>query len=278
MKRAKIFSHTEGFTLIEMLIAISIFTAIAIAFIGILAAVTQVQVQSSSGAAVNQESQFLLQKLQYYVQAASIIDTPTSTATSTLKFDVASSSLDPSYITLASGTVYLQQNGGALQPLTSNRVKVTNLAFTRQANPPGHDSVSISYTMTYNTSNLAQSFAQLFQTSIAQVSAATFDTGVYPSVNGTEPLGANGQAWSSINGVINFSGTNVGIGTLTPAQPLEVNGGLRLYPNGVSEPTCNSGSGARGTLWFQTGGSGKDSLYLCANTNASGTYAWVQLY
>ncbi len=255
-----------------MLIAVSIFTVIIVAFIGILAVVTQVQVQSSSSAAVNQESQLLLQKLQYYVQTASIIDMPTSTPTSTLTFDVASSSLDPSSITLASGTVYLQQpSSGALQPLTSNKVQVTNLSFTRYANPPGHDAVSISYTMKYNTSNLGQAFSQLFQTSIAQVSAATFDAGVYPSVNGTEPLGANGQAWSSINGVINFSGTNVGIGTLTPAQPLEVNGGLRLYPNGVPEPTCNSG--LRGTLWFSTGNN--DSLYICANV--SSTAEWLQI-
>ena len=83
----------RGFTLIEMLIASAIFTVIAIAFIGILSVVTQVQVQSSSAAAVNQESQFLLQKLQYYIQTAGIIDMPTSTPTSTLKFDVASSSL-----------------------------------------------------------------------------------------------------------------------------------------------------------------------------------------
>lgn len=274
-KASKLFLPRNGFTLVEMLIAISIFTVIVVAFIGILTVVTQVQVQSSSSSAVNQESQFLLQKLQYYVQAASIIDIPTSTPTSTLKFDVASSSLDPSYITLASGTVYLQQAGGPLQPLTSNRVTVSNLSFTRQANPPGHDSVSISYTINYNTSNLAQAFSQLFQTSIAQVSAATFDTGIYPSA-AAEPLGTSGNIWSPINGIIYTNGGNVGIGPgeTSPWQQLEVNGGLRLYPNGVSQPTCNSSSNARGTLWFSTGGS-YDSLYICAN--ASGTVGWQQI-
>lgn len=280
MDKGKLFFRTRGFTLIEMLIAMSIFTIIAIAFIGILSVVTQVQVQSSSTAAVNQESQFLLQKLEYYIQTAGIIDIATSTPTSTLKFDVASSSLDPSYITLASGTVYLQQgSGGALQPLTSNKVTVTDLSFTRRANPPGHDSVSVSYTIAYNTTNLAQAFSQLFETSIAHVSAATFDTGIYPSAS-TEPLGTSGSIWSPINGIIYTNNNNVGIGPgeTAPAQQLEVNGGLRLNPNGVSQPTCSSASGARGTLWFSSGGNNKDSLYLCANTNASGTYAWVQLY
>jgi hypothetical protein len=130
--------------------------------------------------------------------------------------------------------------------------------------------------MAYNTSNIKQAFGQLFQTSIAEVSAATFDTGVYPSVNGSEPIGATGQTWSSINSVIYFSGSNVGIGQSSPQQPLDVNGGVRLYPSGVSQPSCNSTS-TRGTLWFQTGGTGKDSLYLCAQ-NTSGTLAWQQIY
>ncbi len=276
MKRTKLFCRTQGFTLIEMLIAISIFTVVAIAFIGILAVVTQVQVQSSSSAAVNQESQFLLQKLQYYIQTASIIDIPTSTPTSTLKFDVASSSLDPSFITLASGTVYLQQpSGGALQPLTSNKVYISDLSFTRNANPPGHDAVSIAYTMVYNTSNIAQAFSQLFRTSIARVSAATFDAGVYPSA-AAEPMGNPGNLWSPINGIIYTNGSNVGIGPgeTSPWQQLEVNGGLRLYPNGVAQPTCNSSSNARGTLWFATGGT-NDSLYICANV--SSTVAWQQI-
>jgi prepilin-type N-terminal cleavage/methylation domain-containing protein len=282
MKKLDLSSHKKGFTLIEMLIAISIFVLIVIPLITVLVTVTEVQVQSSSTAAVNQESQFLLQKLQYYVETASIIDIPTSTPTSTLKLDVASSSLDPTLITLASGTVYIQQpSGGTLQALTSNRVTVSNLTFTRQANPPGHDSVNVSYTIAYKTSNIEQAFSQLFQTSIAQVSAATFDTGVYPSVNGTEPLGINGEAWSSINGAIGFSGTNVSVGALsTPYQQLEVDGGLRLNPTAVSRPTCSSSTvNIQGTLWFVSGGSGgKDSLYLCAQSAGSSTLGWQQIY
>jgi prepilin-type N-terminal cleavage/methylation domain-containing protein len=248
-------SMKKGFTIIEMLIASAIFTVIAIAFIGILSVVMQVQVQSSSAAAVNQESQFLLQKLQYYIQTAGIIDIPTSTPTSTLKFDLQ------------------QPTGGTLQALTSNRVKVTNLSFTRNANSPGHDAVSVSYTMVYNTSNIAQAFSQLFQTSIAQVSAATFDSGVYPSAS-SEPLGTSGNIWSPINGIIYTNNGNVGIGPgeTSPWQQLEVNGGLRLYPNGLAQPTCNGNT--RGTLWFATGGV-NDTLSICANV--SSTVAWQQI-
>jgi len=260
-----------------MLIAISIFAVIAIAFVSILTVVTQVQVQSSSSSVVNQESQFLLQKLQYYVGTASIIDIPTSTPTSTLKLDVASSSLDPTLITLASGTVYLQQpSGGTLQPLTSNRVTVSNLLFTRHANPPGHDAVSISYTISYNSPSPAQEFSQLFQTSIAQVSAATFDTGLYSSA-ATEPLGNSTNLWSPINGIMSFTNAgNVGIDTAgAPTEPLEVNGGIQLEYQ-TATTTCNATY--RGTLLFiSPGGANKDSLYLCA-ANSAGTVSWQQIY
>jgi len=267
----------KGFTLIEMLISTAIFAVIIVSFIGILVVVLQIQAQSSSSVAVNQESQVLLQKMQYYVESASIINIPTSTVTSTLQFSVASSSLDPSYIKLSSGTVYLQQTGsGPLLALTSPKVTVSNLSFTRNANPPGHDAVSISFTMAYNTTNMAQAFSQLFQSTVEHVSAATFDTGVFTS-SGNLPLGTSGALWTPINGVINFSGSNVGVGSgvTSPAEQLSVGGGVQLV-SGSSAPTCNST--IRGTLWFYSpGGSTKDSLQLCA-ANASGTVGWQTVY
>ncbi|MGD1003603.1 MAG: prepilin-type N-terminal cleavage/methylation domain-containing protein [Minisyncoccia bacterium] len=270
---------TKGFTLIEMLVSIAIFSVIIIAFIGILVVVSEIQVQLSSSVAVDQESQSLLQKVQYYVETASVINIATSTPVSTLQFFVASSSLDPSSLTLSSGTVYLQQTTtGTLQALTSPKVVVSNLSFTRNASPPGHDTVSVSFTMAYNTpaTDIAQAFSQFFQSTVEHVSAATFDTNVLPSASG-EALGNSGLLWTPINSVINFSGSNVGIGAgvTNPAEQLSVGGGLQLVSQG-SAPSCSSA--IRGTLWFYSpGGANQDHLSLCA-ANASGTVVWQTLY
>jgi hypothetical protein len=222
---------------------------------------------------VNEESQFLLQKIQYYVQLSSSVSTTQDVATSTLTLRMPASTTDPTIIGLSNGAAYIQQAGGALQPLTSNRVTVSSLSFTRHANPPGHDSVSVAFTLAYNASKVKQMFVQALQTSVARVSAATFDSGVYPTgVSGA--LGSQTQIWNPINGVINFVGTNVGINALSPQEALEVNGGIRLWPPGGA-PACNSNS--RGTLWFTSGGGGKDTLQLCAN-NASSSLGWVTIY
>ena len=172
-----------------MLIATSIFVVVAMAFVGILSMVTQVQVQSSSSAVVNQENQFLLQKLQILYRNGKFRGYPYFHAY------FHAETADGEFIVRPNAYHARERYGlsstaerGNLAGATSNKVSISNLSFTRRMNPPGHDAVSISYTMSYNTPNIEQSFSQFFQTSVAQVSAATFDTGVYPSVNGTEPL------------------------------------------------------------------------------------------
>jgi hypothetical protein len=159
------------------------------------------------------------------VERASLVDMAQDAPTGTLKLFLGMGSQDPTYLTLSSGTVYLQQTAtGTLQALTSGKVVVSNLIFTRHANPPGHDSVGIAFTMAYNTTNPGQIFSQALQTSVTRVSAATFDSNLIPSSTATYNVGVSGQTWSSINQVINFSGSNVGIG-VSPVAPLEVAGG-----------------------------------------------------
>jgi hypothetical protein len=105
--------------------------------------------------------------------------------------------------------------------------------------------------------------------------AATFDSDLIPSSTATYSLGASDQVWSSINQVIYFSGSNVGIGVSGPGQVLEINGGLRLNTSNA-KPTCDSSQ--RGTFWVTQAGSGvKDDVQVCAK-DASDAYDWRTIY
>lgn len=204
-------SLSRGFTLIELLLFVAIFSVVIISFMAVFVTVSQIQIRQSSSAEVASQTQFLLQTLQYYIERSSLVDVSADSATSTLRLRMGASAEDPTTIALANGQVTIQQAGNPSRVLTSDKVNVTNLQFTRRTNVPGHDSVGIALTVEYNTSNLKQQFVQSLNTGIARVSAATFDSNVVPST-GSLDLGATGSTWNSVNQIIYFANSNVGIG------------------------------------------------------------------
>lgn len=267
-------TRRQAFTLVELLIFSAIFGLVIIGFVTVLVSATSVQTQQLASAGVEQESQFLLQQIQYYVEASSLVDMSQDTSTSTLVLRMSSSSTDPTVITLTNGAVTLKQGTGPTVPLTSSKVSVANLTFKKLSNPPGHDVVSIGFTVNY-VGSVTQSFSQAFQASIAHVNAATFDSSLIPSTTATYSVGVTGNTWSSVNNILYFSSSsNVGIGVSTPQDVLEVNGGLRLN-TATSQPTCSSAH--RGLFWVtESGASIADAVQVCVKTS-SDTYTWVSI-
>lgn len=265
----------QGFTIIELLIFSALFSIMAISFMTALVSGVQMEAKQNATAEVTQQSQLLLDSVQYYVQSASLVEMTSDTATSTLKLRMASSTIDPTYISLSNNVVYIQQtDSGAMVPLTSSKVNVSNLTFTKHNNGSGHDSVSVVFTVAYNNSS-PNNFLQSLNISVARVGAATFDSNMVPATTNTYKIGVSSQIWQSINDTVYFSGSNVGIGASSPGQTLEVNGGVRLNTS-TSQPTCNSSQ--RGTFWVVESGAGiKDNVQVCAK-DATETYGWRTIY
>lgn len=265
-----------GFTVLELVIFSAIFAIASVSFIGVLIAISRIQVRQSAAGEVNQQSLFLLQTLQRYIEQASLVEMPANTPLSTLKLRMPGTQFDPTYVYLEGEKVYLREtDAGTPQPLTSDRVRVTNLTFIKRTNPGGRDSVSLTFNMEYAAGNAQQIFSRLLKTSVARVSAAVFDSDIVPSTGNTLKLGVSANDWRSINNTIFFNGANVGIGVSFPNQTLEVNGGVRLNTT-VAAPTCDVNQ--RGTLWYTQSGAGtKDILRVCVK-NASDTYAWFTIY
>lgn len=71
------------------------------------------------------------------------------------------------------------------------------------------------------------------------------------------------------------SAGNIGIGTPTPTQKLEINGALRLNTKTVKPATCTSA--LRGVVWLAQGDTGvADTLEVCVK-DANGNYAWAKI-
>lgn len=80
---------------------------------------------------------------------------------------------------------------------------------------------------------------------------------------------------TSGNVILGPDNGSVGIGTKSPSQKLEVDGGARLN-TATAKPACNAGS--RGTFWFTQNGIGvKDSAEVCAK-DGSDSYGWRTIY
>ncbi len=287
-------THREGFTLVELLLFAAIFTVAAMILISVLVSVTQVQVRQAAVAEVNQQSQFLLQTIQRYVQESSLVEMNEDAPTSTLKLRMSSSSLDPTFIYLdpVERIVFLKQTAtGTPQALTNSKVRVAELTFVKRANPPAHDSVNTLFTVVYNSDRPGQRFGQRLQTGVARVGAATFDSSIFPS--STVPiydLGTDTRRWKSVNNVIHFSGNNVGIGVVSPLRALEVSGdvsltGLLLTSGGIHLNTPGSLPGCVGVsdvgkLWFlQQLSPATDTLKVCVKKGgAAATYGWADAF
>jgi len=273
------FNQRSGFTLIELLIFSAVFTIAMVGFVVILISFTRVQVRQSAASEVNQQSQFLLQTIQGYIEQSSVIEMPTDVPTSTLKLRMQVNASDPTYIYLSGGALYLKKTeGGQAERLNSNRVTISSASFVKRENPPGHDSVSVVLSVEYNTQNIQERFSQTLNTAIARVSAATFDSNVIPSSTNVYDLGVSSQLWRSVNNLIYFSGSNVGIGNgaSNPQQKLVVDGGIMVNPNNVEKPaTCDAT--VRGTMWFTPFGVATDTLQLCVKLG-SGSYGWATVY
>lgn len=163
--------HRKAFTLVELLVYVAVFSIVVVGFITVFVSILRIQSQQSGQTQVEEESQFLLQQIQYYVENARLVDMTLDTATSTLQLREFSSSIDPTTISATGGVAYLNQ-GTSSNPfaLTSSHVAVSNMQFTRHYNIGsssafGADSVSFSFTISYNVSNTLEQYTQSYQSS-----------------------------------------------------------------------------------------------------------------
>lgn len=201
-------NRATGFTLIEILIYISIFAVVSGLMTGILAMVLKINQKESAVAETTGQLNFTMQTISRLVKESSNIDIVSSAATSTLRLrmkDSAGSATDrdPVVIWLDEPSKIIKMSGGTgfyqrTSNLTDEKVIVDKLEFTKFSQYPGHDTISVDIQFTYNSNNQNSRITRALQSAIARVSAATFDSDILPGSAYTFSIGQSGSAWQRI--------------------------------------------------------------------------------
>ena len=169
------FKNKKGFTLIELILYMGIFSSLLMVLVQLFGSIVTVNLESEATSAVSQDGRYMLNEMTYTLRQAktyTLPDVGTANAGSQLQF------------TTAGGTTYTyalstapagQQNllisdGSTTQQLNSYGTKVSNVNFIRLESTPStgtpKGTITVSFTLTSTTRESKGSQQQTFQTTI----------------------------------------------------------------------------------------------------------------
>lgn len=205
LKSYKLQANQKGFTLVELLVYVGIFSIVSVFLTGILITTLRVQDKNVSGNEVNSQLNLVLQTTQRLVRESSLIEdvfegtspsydsngdlsNPCTSSYCSVQLRMENESLDPTIIRADSSTkqVYLKQGSGTEEPLTNDRVMVDSLIFTKNEIPGAHATLQIDATISYVGETEETKTARAV---VARVSAATFDSDLLPNTDDAFDVG-----------------------------------------------------------------------------------------
>ena len=263
----------SGLSLIELLIYVGVFSVVAGLLSSMLIIVTRVQNQQTAAAEVGSQLNFVLQVIQRMIRQSSVIVVnnngnpdndmlPLGSSYSNLVLRMSDQATDPTKIYLLNNKIYLQTGNDAPTPLTTDKILADSLQFTKYANYPGHDTVSIDITLSFNTQNPQLALSRTLRSAISRVSAATFDSSLVPGAGNAYDVGQSTARWRKGN----FSGSVDVAEDLTVGAANGSSGYLQFRRFGSGAPTDTCTDTERGRLYIDTL---NNRLYLC-NGDARG--------
>ena len=195
-----------GFTLVELLIYSAIFTVTAGLLTSILIMVSNIQTKENASFEVTRQLQFITQTVQYAIRDSSIVDAvyegsnPANPCTQycTVRLRVTDPALDPTIVSSDAGGVYIQEGANPKVPLTSTKVRISNLKFVKTDNPGGISTTTIDLAIVYDGGSPELTFTKALSSAIAHVSAATFDSDLLPDTDAGRGVGSSTLRWRDL--------------------------------------------------------------------------------
>lgn len=144
----------KAFTLIEVLLYVSLTSIILITISAFLGTILSTRARNQAISEVDQQATQLMQTITNTIKDAATVNTPTAGNTgSSLSLGFTEGSLDPTVIDVDSEVIRIQEGAGSPIDLSSNKIVVDELEFTNLSSG-GVESVRVEFTLSfYNPGN-----------------------------------------------------------------------------------------------------------------------------
>jgi type II secretory pathway component PulJ len=155
----------QGFSLIEFLMYMGIFSLLLISLFQMFTSILDNQAESETTASVSEDGKFLIARLSYDIQQASEITTPATIGSSGNSLQLTIGGTSYSY-TINNGNLVLTNTAETNAPLNGYDTTVSNLSFTRLGNSNGKNVITVAFTVTSRITKQSGPESQTFQTTI----------------------------------------------------------------------------------------------------------------
>lgn len=141
--------HNQGFTLIELILFMAMFSVILIVLSNLFSAIVEKQLETQSVSAVENDSKFITTRMLYDISRADSITTPATLGAQSATLTLVISGTTYTYA-LSSGNLRLTE-GAQTNNLNTVGTTISALSFTRLGNGSGKHAIQVGYTITSNT-------------------------------------------------------------------------------------------------------------------------------
>jgi len=153
---------SKGFTLLEFILYFALISIVITAITIFALDVIRTRAKTAVIAEVEQNMRFGLQRVLRTVRQATKLNVGASSfdsATGTLSVDMSSASNTPTVFDLSGGALRMKEGSGPATPLTSSRVNVTSLRFTKDSVAGNNDAITAVITVAFTSDNPDRIFA-----------------------------------------------------------------------------------------------------------------------
>ena len=156
--------NEKGFSLIETIIYIAIFSMIVTTFVSFSSSMTRVRLHNQMVLEVNDQGQNTMKIITQTIRNASAVNSLAMGNTdSSLNLTTFTPATSPTIFSESSGVLYIKEGSSSQIALTNNKVVISNLAFSNFSHSNTGDIIKISFTLSSLTSGgLGGSYAFTF--------------------------------------------------------------------------------------------------------------------